>query len=998
MKYMQGDCMSFFFFRPDQWRRQQVLLTVCAFIFSVLAYAQSPAFCRYGKESGLTCEEIYEVKQDRQGFIWIASDRGVFRYDGYTFQPFTTAQGLTDNTVFRMYEDFRGRMWLMPFNGELCYIENDKVIPYEYNDTIAKNLPGIRLIRSLEVRPDGSIVLGMLMSGQAEISPSGKLTLIPIEGTDQVAELYWFFRTQGNELLIGSSLGISTDRFGISFPAGGKQQFQPMSCINRRSALSAALSPSGVLYIGVGDSLFRIAADGGVRAFLLPAYIICITEDSEGALWIGTKGEGLLKYPPGTTDFASGYAVYFPGEIITSATEDSDHSFWVATHHNGLMYLPNTGIRCWSLFDNDESCGLLKDAQGKMYALWRDHGLSRIEGDSIIYFPHEDPRVIFKTLSWNSDKTKIIFGGTFNAFVFNPLKDSIQLLMKISVNSIACVNDRTYFGAAWSLLCVAGDGSSYHVGKKDVRHRPDVLYTDRAGTLWVGTLDGLFKVEDTNLVHQSQHELFERRISGMCQMTDGTLIIATQSNGIAFMRDGIVRALTQADGFPCDHIYGLTEGENNTLWCSTNGGLFLITPGTDKITFEPFPALPSILGNLGKLCYVPQTQELWLCNGNRVISFKPSALNRNGNAPRVYIRSVFSGDSMIDTKETAQFGRDEKSIRITYCGIVYRLQGHVPYRYRLSGQDNEWQYTEQNTVEFAALEAGEYTFEVQAQNENGEWSLSPATFSFVIVPAFWETTWFLCGAIVTGALLMYMLFVMRFRAIRRRDLIREQALIFRQQALASQMNPHFVFNTLNTIQALVLKEEKTKALDMFSSFATLLRKSLENSTERFIPFSEEIKMLTLYFQLEEIRFEGNLSYQIVLANNVDPDTLSVPAMLIQPLAENALVHGLRRKAGACSVEVRFRFAQKQLICEIDDNGVGRAASAKKQSGRTSAGTSITRDRLRVIGEMQNETYAFEIIDKTDPETGNALGTLVRFTMPYVLNKKTVNEKTDRITG
>jgi LytS/YehU family sensor histidine kinase len=247
-------------------------------------------------------------------------------------------------------------------------------------------------------------------------------------------------------------------------------------------------------------------------------------------------------------------------------------------------------------------------------------------------------------------------------------------------------------------------------------------------------------------------------------------------------------------------------------------------------------------------------------------------------------------------------------------------------------------------------------------------------------------------------LLIYVFAVIRFRVIRRRDLLREQALIFRQQALASQMNPHFVFNTLNTIQALVLKEDKTKALDMFSSFATLLRKSLQYSTERFIPLSEELRILNLYFELEEMRFEGNLSYRILPGENVDIEKLSVPAMLIQPLVENALVHGLRRKEGGGEVLIRFEFRGTKLICEVEDNGIGRAASSQVKKGHSSAGTRITRDRLRVLGLMNNEDYSIDIIDKINPETGEALGTIVRLTLPYSLNKITQNEKAERINS
>lgn len=984
---MRGNCMPFFLHNSPA-HALRVMMAACILLLSSFLSAQSPAFYRYGKESGLPSEEIYEVKQDRFGFIWIASDRGVFRYDGYNFQPFTTAQGLTDNTVFRMYEDFRGRMWLMPFNGELCYVENDKVIAYQYNDTISKYITGLRVIRSMEVKEDGTLRIGMLLEGLAEISASGKLSRIDLAGTEKTSELYWVNKNARGVLLMGSALGsIPRSNFGISYTDDSHHNFQPLGKENYRSLLSAVSSTSGVVYFGVGDKLYCIAADGTIQSHQLPGYIVCLTEDSRGGLWIGTYGSGLLKYPPGTTSFESGYSVFYEGEIITSVVEDRDNSFWVATHHNGLLYIPNTGVRYWSLFDDDESCDLLPDANGKMYVLWRDHGLSSISGNSITHHQLEDSVGVFRALSWNSHKSQVLVGSNWGAYEYDPVSQKYHLLIRRTVNSITSASDRTFIGTAWYLLCVRGELSSYIVGGEKIRHRPDVLLTDHAGTVWVGALDGLYKVADTSLESQSGvHDLFHHRIAGMCEMKDHTLVVATQSNGIAFLLNGRVRSLTQTDDFPCDHIYGVTEGDDHILWCSTNAGLFRISVTEQEITFESITEIQSVLGTVGKPCFVPQTHELWLCNGNRVISFDPSSLQKSDNPPPIYIQQVQSGDSLFSTADTVQLAHDENSLRISYCGIAYRLQGHVPYRYRLSGHADEWQNTEQNTVEFVALEPGDYTFEVQAQNENGVWSVSPATFSFVIVPAFWETGWFLAAIIVVGGLLMYLLLMLRFRTIRRRDLLREQALIFRQQALASQMNPHFVFNALNTIQSLVLKENKTKALDMFSAFATLLRKSLKHAGERYIPLTEEINTLNLYFELETMRFGDRLNYQISIASKVDIDLLGVPAMLIQPLVENAIVHGIREKPDGGTVNVHFAWKENVLICEVEDDGLGRRPKGETSGKHNGAGMSITKDRLEVLAQMNKKQYNFAVIDKTDSVTGKAIGTLIRLTIPHLLLK------------
>ncbi len=960
------------------------------------SHAQSPAFYCYTKQQGLVCEEIYDVHQDKLGFMWIATDRGVFRYDGYTFDPFTTAQGLTDNTVFRLFEDFRGRIWMMPFNGELCYIEYNRVVHYEFNDTIKKYLPGVRIARSLNILENGTVKVGLLNHGFINIDASGRLTReAPVISDYQ--RLFWAQSGVPGNFLMSSYIGGADNGRTLMMLDNkilSEQNFPPLSF-----HMSGLKRKNGSVLFCVDNNVYETNAQGQTAVFQLPYSVLTIIEDSHQSLWVGTSGGGILKYEPNATISSGKREQFYPNEIITSIIEDMEGSFWVATHHSGLLYLPNVGIRSWSFFGNDKACDLLPDADGKMFVLWRDHGLTSIDKDTAVIYDPEPTTNFYNTLVWNEKHNAILIGTSTAAFAFTLTSRTYTKIFASTVNSIACSNGVTYLGQSWNLCSVDANGKKFIYGEKQLRHRPDALLKDHEGTIWVGTLEGLYKVEDTVMRSvSSMHDLFTRRISGMCELPDSTLVVATQSNGIAFLHNEKVQALTQADHFLCDHVYGIVAGNGNTVWCSTQEGLYEIHYSRDSIKFEEQTIMKTIVGFGGKPGFVPELNQLWLCDGNRVIAFDPSTSTSSAFVPPIYITDVMVSDSSFGVTDTLRLKYDENSVRISFCGIAYRMQGHVNYRYRLKGSGDEWQFTKQNTVQLAGLRDGDYTFEVQAQNETGQWSAAPATFSFTIIPPFWSTWWFIAGCVVIGGLWMYILIVLRFRMIRRRDLLREQALIFRQQALASQMNPHFVFNTLNTIQALVLKEDKTKALDMFSVFATLLRKSLHNSTERFIPLHEELKILQLYFELEEMRFEGNLNYQILLGKNVDVESLNVPAMLIQPLVENALVHGIRGKEGGGSVDIRFELENGKLLCEVEDNGIGRAASSQAKKGHSSSGTRITRDRLRVLGQMNNENYLFEIIDKTNPLNGEATGTLVRLTLPFSFNKVTAHEETHSITG
>jgi|GEM_PF-3210011 ligand-binding sensor domain-containing protein len=979
----------------------KLLLAICLLCLGFTPMnAQSPAFFRYGNTSGLPCEEIYDLHQDRFGFLWIASDRGVYRFDGYTFRSFTTAQGLSDNTVFRLFEDKGGRMWLMPFSGDLCYIEKDIVHQYLYNDTLKKYLPGMRIIRSMEITEDGVLRIGYLLHGIVEISSNGNLHRVPLANA-ACSRLCFIHETESNSLVMGSQGFPFAPGLGSGILIKTQKSERVIALENQpmRDHIVGLIRRNGTLAFGVGTAWFEIDAQGVLQESNIPSTALCVMEDEQNCLWIGTDGGGILKYIPGANVHNSRPEIYYPNEAVTCILEDKEGAIWISTHHNGLLYVPNASVRAWGLFENDEACALTDGEDSTMYILWRDHGLTSITKGQQQHYSIDQEGACFKSLSWNATRDMLLIGTTGGSYSVDPEFRGVTKTIQSASNSIACVGKKTYFGFSWNLRCVDSAGNAYTVGSEFVRHRPDVLLAGVDGTLWVGALDGLYNVKDTSLVSWAgKHDLFTRRIAGMCQLEDSTLIVATQANGIAFVKGNTIRTLTQADNFPCDHVHGITRGKNGTVWCSAQSGLYEIDTRTTPISFRQSPAVQTVLRHSGKPWFQRSTGLLWICDGNRVISFDPELTRQSKTFPPVYISNVWIHDTLYTPSDRVEVSHYANNVRIEFCGIAYRMQGNISYRYRLRPTD-DWTETKQHILEFAALEPDEYIFEVQAQNENGLWPSESATFSFTIVPAFWNTWWFLVVIFLISGVLIYWFFVIRFRIIRRRDLLREQALIFRQQALASQMNPHFVFNTLNTIQALVLKEEKTKALDMFSTFASLLRKSLQHSTERFISLEEELRILNLYFELEEMRFDGNLSYQIVLGKNVNPAALSVPAMLIQPLIENALVHGLKRNQGGGEVEVRFSFENDVLVVEVEDNGIGRVASALVKKQHSSSGTRITRDRLRVLGQMTGKNYPFEIVDKTDLESGAALGTIVRLALPYTMKEpNTYDEKTESIVS
>lgn len=202
----------------------------------------------------------------------------------------------------------------------------------------------------------------------------------------------------------------------------------------------------------------------------------------------------------------------------------------------------------------------------------------------------------------------------------------------------------------------------------------------------------------------------------------------------------------------------------------------------------------------------------------------------------------------------------------------------------------------------------------------------------------------------------------------------------------AQMNPHFVFNALNTLHNYILSSNIDKASDYLTRLSKLIRKILESNMSDTIVLDQEIDLLELYLEIESMRFMEPLHHEVVVGKGVVPSAITLPIMMIQPFIENAIWHGLREKSGVRTLSVRFEKPDdRYLECVIEDNGIGRSNTSQKQSGRKSLATGFVRQRLELLNRLYNVNCSLDIYDKPDEQ-----GTLVRLTLP-IINKLDLNE-------
>ena len=250
-------------------------------------------------------------------------------------------------------------------------------------------------------------------------------------------------------------------------------------------------------------------------------------------------------------------------------------------------------------------------------------------------------------------------------------------------------------------------------------------------------------------------------------------------------------------------------------------------------------------------------------------------------------------------------------------------------------------------------------------------NISTVTTLFIEVPIhFASSWWFKLLALLLLGFIVKFIYDQRVSLINERhrnELLRqEENLQLELKALRAQMNPHFLFNSLNSIKNFILSSDSHSAAKYLSSFAHLIRLILQQSSEKRIVLSEELEMLRLYLELEELRFKKNFQYQITLCDDIDPEELSLPPLILQPFIENAIWHGLSTKEGDRRLWIKFQLDSLSLVCVIEDNGIGRAASNRasehKLKSHKSMGMNITQQRLDLINELEKLNLKIEITD------------------------------------
>jgi ligand-binding sensor domain-containing protein len=529
------------------------------------------------------------------------------------------------------------------------------------------------------------------------------------------------------------------------------------------------------------------------------------------------------------------------------------------------------------------------------------------------------------------------------------------------------------------------------------------LFEDSRGNIWFQRLNGFgvyLAAKDSieNFVYTQNHTNTFSSVHAFAEDKKGRVWINDEDGNVGYALSGepgkgIVYKLDKRDDGDPAYLPGLAVDALGNVWGYNSTGLFKINAddlsfttysfryGIDEVDFFHFSFLPS--------------GEMVFGGRNDIIIADPSELKRNTEIPVPYIDQleVLNRPYKLTMNESSlRLNHKQNFLSIGFSALAFTMANQVLFRYRLKGFDDWKEATGLRFANYTNVPGGDYVFQLKVANNEGVWNEKTLEMPIHIGTAWWLTWWFRIGFLLMVGALTYWFYRYRVGQIRKKEKLKSQyekkLANVEMTALLAQMNPHFLFNSLNSIDSYIIKNESGKASEYLNNFARLMRLILQNSRSNYISLKDELETLDLYLQMEGLRFSNRFEYEIKVDEGVDAASIVIPPMLIQPYVENAIWHGLMHKKDGTpgKVEIHVSTKDNNLICLVKDNGIGRekAEEIKAQkpgNHKRSMGMQITSDRIDMINKLYDTNTSVKVIDLRNEE-GKSSGTQVKLIIPF----------------
>jgi two-component sensor histidine kinase len=976
---------------------------ILAVLCSWFASAQDYPMLHFTIEDGLPSNTVYEIYRDSKGFLWIATDKGVARYNGYKFETFTTADGLPTNEIYFSQEDKFGRIWFGTANGELCFYKSGTIynaanaaflkVPFKKSYTkyiVPEKDSSLSILffeqqQVINIKGDRSIIV------DTRIDPE-RQSIVTINNIEKLSSnlfrLYvtrTFLKLEQHDTYVISkdtvyqyNYSVSCDTSGHHTDSVSGSYIKVIPCQNER-------------YCYDSNYLYR----GGTRILLGNKY--AKYRNSISSFQNYNLNEIFRFYVSNGNQFtATNDGLYINDSIhilrklgVSSVTEDIGHDYWISTLKDGVFKLSkdfhkqraHIGAYVPPVYYTTIINGLLffTTASNNLFVSRKD------SIEKVFDFEHFNKSANYMI----SDRPGYFLNEHFRYYNFygreNIVVDNIfakpQKVITYKNYNLASTVDEAYTrnnelfvkSRKVRLFSFSYDGIKQETEIANHFHHYKHLYDTRRvycigqdpdSTIWYATFDSTYVIRDQQAIAQTQ---FGKKVFKDFSFLDGRMIGLTDKNQLLVCRNyGSANIVMDSIDVGKSVLEKLFRLDSTHLLISTGEKYRILDVATERL---------SVLDN----AFIPLRAEAIVSDGTTchffkgadLLDFPVAYLLQKDMAPAVYFRKIKAG-SLVSYPDTLISVPLEQSanIEISFSSISFSSPD-ILYQYSISKDGLQyWHETRNEEVNLLQPGYGTYTVQVRAKTQSSDFS-QPVTFILVIERPFWAKWWFITLCIIAAVLLVLM--VVRWRiglAVKRNRKEHDTEVRFMRseyKALNALMNPHFIFNTLNNVQSLINSDDKRAANEYLRVFADIVRQNMHNVSREVIPLQKEIDLVSNYLVLEKLRFEDKLDYAINISNEVDASVINVPPLLIQPLVENSIKHGILPLERQGRVELNIFCAADELVIEVKDNGVGISA-VKQNEGKVlheSFGMDNIRKRVEQLSIIQGRKLSFDIKDVVD---------------------------------
>ncbi|MDW7694652.1 histidine kinase [Flammeovirgaceae bacterium SG7u.111] len=949
-------------------------------------FCQHPLSINISESDGLPDIEFYDIINDAEGYFWFASRSGLYRYDGKEYKHFTS-QNQKGLSVFSLVRDESlGRTWCVNLHGQVLYTQGDSL--KEFAD--------------LHQELKGSLADLYIIEKELYVVWSEGILVFDIDTEKRV---FFCKTTKTSSAKVGQKIYILD--YDGDFYSFNQHHVLKLEGSYREEKLRAT-----ALFFTYQNTSFITFSRREHRSFfklednnekpleefkeLLSVSKIIRVKEIDGKLWFATSN-GVYVYRTENNQNWILESTYFPDDIVSDMLKDQDGNYWFTTLQNGIYVIPNIHIKQLPNLGIEGNISCLEYIGKKNVAVGTTNGM-----------------IYLLNIQTNSAQTiDLVSSKSVNRILYDPstqhlfISTNSRMSYSYNLTTRKLTDEGNRFAVAKGFELI-GQDIVYLTYNKALLYqniyspspstkiienkRPySVISDQKNNTTYIGYIDQLMKYDSLWNASPIFFKGEPFQATHLVKTKDGTIWGANSHLGLLGITDGeVTKTFTQKDGLVGKDISNLCS-VGNSIWISSKNQLQKIDMESGEVaTLTQQDGLNNFITSMAF------TDSLLVFSSRKNLYTIPvyfQGLFKNRKIPEVYFTKVTIGDQDTTLHKEFTLPYDRNSLAFSFHANGYQSGKYLKYAYKLEGFDTTWQKTQQGVafVKYNSLPAGSYSFKVKTVMGVNKESSTTKQIDIKIKIPFWKEWWFitLCVSFLSISLVFY--FQKKVRRHEKKQMVEYDKLLqekrlskLKLENLRSQMNPHFIFNALNSIQDYIIHNERELASSYLVKFSRLIRMYLEHSQKNEVTLKSEIDALTFYLELEKIRFEEEMEYELNIDKKLNTNYLMVPSIFIQPYVENAIKHGLLHKKNNRLLKVNFYMDENlnRLVCTVEDNGIGREMSKKinQQKNRpASFATKANQERIDLYNASHKTHIKVEIkdlIEKKEPK-----GTLVSILIP-----------------